>query len=74
MSPLGPLAIETPRASEPLNRISGLKKKSRIIYYIHARFNSLPGAFLTDMSDRVKHQKRNQPAIEKWLFGFVSGV
>ena len=30
--------------------------------------------FLTDLSNRVKHQKRNQPAIEKWPFGFVFGV
>ena len=30
--------------------------------------------FLTDMSNRVEHQKRNQPAIEKWPFGFVFGV
>ena len=30
--------------------------------------------FLTDMSNRVEHQKRNQPAIEKRLFGFVFGV
>ena len=30
--------------------------------------------FLTDMSNRVKHQKRNQSAIEKWPFGFVFGV
>ena len=30
--------------------------------------------FLTDMSNRVEHQKQNQPAIEKWPFGFVFGV
>ena len=30
--------------------------------------------FLTDMSNRVEHQKRNKPAIEKWPFGFVFGV
>ena len=30
--------------------------------------------FLTDMINRVEHQKRNQPAIEKWPFGFVFGV
>ena len=32
------------------------------------------GHFLTDMSNRVEHQKRNQPAIEKWPFGFAFGV
>ena len=32
------------------------------------------GHFLTDMSNRVEHQKQNQPAIEKWPFGFVFGV
>ena len=26
------------------------------------------------MSNRVEHQKQNQPAIEKWPFGFVFGV
>ena len=26
------------------------------------------------MSNRVEHQKRNQPTIEKWLYGFVVGV
>ena len=31
-------------------------------------------ALLTDLSNRVEHQKRNQPAIEKWPFGFVFGV
>ena len=30
--------------------------------------------FLTDMYIRVEHQKRNQPTIEKWPFGFVFGV
>ena len=30
--------------------------------------------FLTDMCNRVEHQKRNQTAIEKWPFGFVFGV
>ena len=30
--------------------------------------------FLTDLSNRVEHQKRNQPAIKKWPFGFVFGV
>ena len=32
------------------------------------------GHFLTDMSNRVEHLKQNQSAIEKWPFGFVSGV
>ena len=32
------------------------------------------GHFLTDMSNRVEHQKQNQPAIKKWPFGFVFGV
>ena len=26
------------------------------------------------MSNRIEHQKQNQPAIEKWPFGFVFGV
>ena len=26
------------------------------------------------MSNRVEHQKQNQPAIENWPFGFVFGV
>ena len=26
------------------------------------------------MSNRVEHQNQNQPAIEKWPFGFVFGV
>ena len=30
--------------------------------------------FLTDMSNRVELQKRNQLAIEKWPFGFILGV
>ena len=30
--------------------------------------------FLTDMSNRLEHQKRNQTAIEKWPFGFVFDV
>ena len=30
--------------------------------------------FLTDMKNRVEHQKRNQPPIEKRPFGFVFGV
>ena len=30
--------------------------------------------FLTDMSNRVEHQKQNQPAIKKWPLGFVFGV
>ena len=30
--------------------------------------------WLTDMSNRVEHQKRNQPAIEKWPFGLVFGI
>ena len=30
--------------------------------------------FLTDLSNRAENQKRNQPAIEKWSFGFVFGV
>ena len=37
-------------------------------------FQSQMEHFLTDMSNRVEHQKRNQPAIEKWPFGFVFGV
>ena len=36
--------------------------------------NTRRGALSTDMSNRVEHQKRNQPAIEKWPFGFVFGV
>ena len=36
--------------------------------------NTGGGALLADMSNRVEHQKRNQPAIEKWPFGFVFGV
>ena len=30
--------------------------------------------FVTDMSNRVEHQKQNQPAIENWPFDFVFGV
>ena len=34
--------------------------------------------FLTDMSNRVEQQKRNQPAIKKWLVGvflvFISAI
>ena len=30
--------------------------------------------FLTDMSNRVEHQKRNQPAIERWPSDFVFRV
>ena len=37
-------------------------------------FSRQMGHFLTDMSNRVEHQKQNQPAIEKWPFGFVFGV
>ena len=32
------------------------------------------GHVFPDMSSRVEPQKRNQPAIEKWPFGFVFGV
>ena len=32
------------------------------------------GHFLTDMSNRLEHQKRNQTVIEKWPFCFVFGV
>ena len=37
-------------------------------------FSPSDGTLLTDMRNRVEHQKRNQPAIEKWPFGFVFGV
>ena len=37
-------------------------------------FRRQAGHFFPDMSNRVEHQKRNQPAIEKWPFGFVFGV
>ena len=30
--------------------------------------------FVTEMSNRAVHQKQNQPATEKWPFGFVFGV
>ena len=29
---------------------------------------------VTHMSNQVEPQKRNQPAIEKWPFGFIFGV
>ena len=32
------------------------------------------GHFFSGMSNRVEHQKQNQPAIEKWPFGYVFGV
>ena len=41
---------------------------------IHILRNTLGGELLTDMSNRVDHQKRNQPVIKKWPFGFVFGV
>ena len=41
---------------------------------IHILRNTEGGALLTDMSNRVEHQKRNQPVIENWPFGFVFGV
>ena len=37
-------------------------------------FSRKMGHFLTDMSNRVEHQKQNQTAFEKWLFGLVFGV
>ena len=30
--------------------------------------------FQSDMSNRVEDQERNQPAFEKWSYGFVFGV
>ena len=41
---------------------------------IHILRNTGGGALLADMSNQVKHLKQNQPAIEKWPFGFVFGV
>ena len=41
---------------------------------IHILRNNVGDALLTDMSNRVEHQKRNQPAIEKWPFSFAFGV
>ena len=43
-------------------------------YYVIIPEQTREGALLTNMSNRVEHQKRNQPAIEKWPFGFVFGV
>ena len=37
-------------------------------------FPRWPDHFFSGMSNRVEHQKQNQPAIEKWPFGFVFGV
>ena len=37
-------------------------------------FPRKPVHFFSGMSNRVEHQKQNQPAIEKWPFGFVFGV
>ena len=44
------------------------------IFYPLQPFRRQMEHFLTDMSNRVEHQKQNQPAIEKWPFGFVFGV
>ena len=37
-------------------------------------FPRQPDHFFSGMSNRVEHQKQNQPAIEKWPFGFVFGI
>ena len=36
---------------------------------IHTLAHFLPFERQTDMSNRVEHQERNQPAVEKWPFG-----
>ena len=58
---------------DELQKITTPYCKGGILGYIHGLFRQMTH-FLTDMSNRVEHQKRNQPAIEKWPFGFVFGV
>ena len=38
------------------------------------RHEPVRAALFSGMSNRVEHQKQNQPAIEKWPFGFIFGV
>ena len=46
----------------------------KLLGAIHILRNTVGGAHLADMSNRVEHQKRSQPAIKKWPFGFGFGV